>query len=273
MCGRFVQVISIEAIEKRFEIALPDGFEPENSYNIAPGDYAYVISSDAPHELQRYQFGMTPNWAKKPMYLFNARSEGDSNRENKKNYQGSMGIISKPSFRKPIRSQRCLVIANAFIEGPEKEKLNKPYAISHINDELFSLAGIWDSWVEPTTGEMHHSFAIITTVGNEITDRIGHHRSPVVLLKEDEKKWLNNQLPLPEVVKLLKPYPGKLQKAVPISVQIKNPKNKNNELLLPVGKTITVESEVKVTKDIKLQGMGSRKKKKDPPDWQRTLFD
>lgn len=43
--------------------------------------------------------------------------------------KGRMGISDKPSFRKPMRSKLCLVIADAFIEGSTKEKLNKPYVI------------------------------------------------------------------------------------------------------------------------------------------------
>jgi len=273
MCGRFVQVINIEVIEQQFAIKNGPSITPEDNYNVSPGDYAYVISSDHPDQLVRYQFGLTPNWAKKPMYLFNARSEGDHNKANDKSYSGEAGIINKPSFRKPIRSQRCLILANAYIEGPEKEKLNFPFAVSMKSNELFALAGIWDSWTNKTTGEIVHSFAIITTVANEITDRIGHLRSPVIIKKGDEKKWLNSNLPLSEVVELLQPYPGELQKAEPISVKIKNPKNKGKDLLIPVGETITSDSPpVKVTKDIKLQGMGTRKKRKDPPEWQRKLF-
>jgi len=44
----------------------------------------------------------------------------------------------KPEFRKPIRSQRCLVVARAFIEGLTNEGLNKPYLIYLKNDLLLS---------------------------------------------------------------------------------------------------------------------------------------
>lgn len=190
MCGRFVQVINIEAIEQQFAIKNGSSLQAEENYNVSPGDYAYVISSDRPDELVRYQFGLTPNWAKKPMYLFNARAEGDQNKDNDPSYSGETGIIHKPSFRKPIRSQRCLVLANAYIEGPEKEKLNFPFAISMKSNDLFALAGIWDTWTDRNTGEIVHSFAIITTVANEITERIGHLRSPVIIKKGDEKNGL-----------------------------------------------------------------------------------
>ena len=155
MCGRFVQVLTIETLKTGYGIEATQD-EITDSYNVAPGDYAYVISSNVPNKLQRYQFGLTPNWAKKPMYLFNARAEGDLNKENDPDFKGDMGIVDKPSFKKPIRSQRCIILANAFYEGPEKEKLNQPYLISNKNGELMSFAGIWDTWVHPDTKEETH---------------------------------------------------------------------------------------------------------------------
>ena len=262
MCGRFVQVINIKKVESTYGINIPEGDELFASYNVAPGDYAYVISTESPHALSRYRFGMTPSWAGKQMYLINARSEGDSNKENDPEFRGAKGIIRKPSFRKPIRSQRCIVIANAFIEGPEKEKLNKPYVIARKDKKYLSLAGIWDTWMDKKTGEEIHSFAIITTVANNLISKIGHPRSPVVIPPGDEKKWLDNSLPLVDVLHFLKPFPGELLEAFPVSVKIKNPRNKERDILVPVGDPITVgDDEFVVKKDLKLQGMGNRKKR------------
>jgi len=261
MCGRFVQVINIKKVENTYGLTLPEGTELEGSYNVAPGDYAYVISSSDPKTLIRYRFGMTPSWAKKPMYLINARAEGDSNKENDPGFRGSKGIIMKPAFRKPIRSQRCIVIANAFIEGPEKEKLNKPYVIARKDKQYLSIAGIWDTWRDKDTGEEINSFAIITTVANEITAKIGHPRSPVIIPPGAEKKWLNSNIPLVEVLKFLKPFPGTDFEAIPVSVKVKDPKNKDRSVLVPVGERFTVDDNFKVTKDLKLQGMGNRKKR------------
>ncbi|MBK7965533.1 MAG: hypothetical protein IPK10_09720 [Bacteroidetes bacterium] len=54
------------------------------------------------------------------MYLINARAEGDHNSDDDPNYRGAKGNHQQTFFRKPIRSQRCLVIADYFIEGPKK---------------------------------------------------------------------------------------------------------------------------------------------------------
>jgi putative SOS response-associated peptidase YedK len=273
MCGRFVQIIDIELFVKRFGVVKPDKITISSSFNVAPGDLAYVITNDKPNELQEMQFGLTPSWAKKQMYLINARAEGDFNPDNAMDYAGQMGIVNKPSYRTAIRSQRCLVLANAFYEGPAKEKLNKPYKFSRKDEEIFCFAGIWDTWADDKTGTIVNSFSIITTVANDATHAIGHHRSPVILDKKDEVKWLDTNLPMDKVVGLLKPFPGELLKTEPVSIQIKDPKNKSKELLIPIDPTSTTQYDVKIEKSVKLEGMGSGKRKSEtPPAVQGSLF-
>lgn len=257
MCGRYVVVSKIKAIEKRFRTSAldPNLFEP--SANISIGDFAPVISSDHPQSLQLFQFGLTPSWAKKKMYLFNARSEGDQNKEDDPNYRGAMGITQKPAFRSAIRSKRCLIIADAFIEGSKTDKLNKPYLL-YMRDKRrpFAFAGIWDSWTDRETGELSNSFAIITTVANSLLQKIGHHRSPVILSEENEKAWINPDLPLAEVSSLLKPYPAEEMNAYPISNTIKNPRIKHLDLLAPLGDRIFQEYDYEIYEELKLEGMG-----------------
>ena len=77
-------------------------------------------------------------------------------------YRGAMGILQKPMFRQSIRTRRCLVVADAFIEGPQREKLAKPYVVyARDGQRPFALAGIWDEWTDTGSGEIIRSFAII----------------------------------------------------------------------------------------------------------------
>lgn len=261
MCGRFVQVINIELFIKRFGVKEPTQITLKDNYNVSAGDIAYVITNEKPDELQEFKFGLTPHWAKKQMYLINARSEGDNNPDDDPSYKGEMGILKKPSFRTPIRSKRCLVIANGYFEGPRQERLNKPYFVSKKDLEIFTFAGIWDTWINNSTGEVVNSFSIITTVANTITQQIGHHRSPVILERKDEAKWLNDNIPLEEVLKLLKPYKGDEFSAVAVSVRIKDPKNKGRDLIIPVETDGNIEFDSVIKKDLRLEGMGRNKRK------------
>lgn len=258
MCGRYILVQKAEIIERVFNIVIPDHVDYKPSYNISPGKKGLIITNVNPHEVKLSTFGMTPHWAKKPMYLFNARAEGDQNKDNDPDYRGSMGIINKPSFRLPIRRQRCLVIADAFIEGTTKEKLDKPYLIYLRDRKPFAFAGIWDEWVNNETGEVFHGFSIITTVANSFHAKLPHHRSPVILEKEMEQKWLHSEH-LADISWMLKPYPSEKMNGYAISNKIKDPRSTGLELIKPVGNRLLPEEIIKGHSELKLQGMGRRK--------------
>lgn len=261
MCGRYVSVSAIHTIEKRFGVEAPQGTPHVPNTNVAPGEQALVVASDQPNALQHFTFGFTPSWAKKQLYLINARAEGDHNSANDPRYTGARGIIAKPMFRTSIRERRCLVIADAFIEGPEKEKLSNPHVVYLRNkDRPFAMAGIWDAWTNPATGDTVHSFAIITTVANAVLTAIGHHRSPVILPRSAERDWLNTDLPLSAVTELLNPYDADRMNAYPIAADIKNPRNKGFALLTPIGERLFQEGEDQLSQETRLQGMGSRRR-------------
>ena len=274
MCGRYVIVTKLQIIEKAFDVDISEVYERFiPSVNVSPGEDALVITNHHPKKAQLFTFGFTPKWAKKKMYVINARSEGDHNKENDPNYVGAKGILSKPMFRHAIRSQRCLVLADGFIEGPQKERLNKPYLIYNREKRRpLALAGIWDEWVDKSSGEITSSFAILTTTPNTLIQKIGHHRSPVVLEEENEKKWLDNDIPLHEITALLQPFDPEDFNAYPISKDIKSPRNKDPELLKPIGDPIVKEHDYVLYQELKLEGMGhttARKRRND----QLGLFD
>ena len=267
MCGRYVLIQTIDILEKRFNATFLDAAHFSPSYNISPGNYAPVITNEKPHEIQLYRFGLTPFWGKKSNLFINARAEGDHNSDNDPRFTGAKGIITKPAFRKPIRSQRCLIPADAFIEGPEKEKLNKPYLV-YLRNKVrpFAFAGIWDIWKNPESDELINSFAIITTVANDLIQKIQHHRSPVILSPEVERRWLSNTISLGEVTGMLNPYPGNLMNAYPIAATIKSPDAEGPELINPIGERLEKEFEYKAEQGIQHEGMGNKRRGHEPSD-------
>jgi len=261
MCGRYILIQKAEVLEKRFDVKVPDTLQLIASYNIGAGKYAPVITNDRPREIQLFRFGFTPYWMEKGRLFLNARTEGDHNSDNNPLYTGAKGIIAKPAFRRAIRTQRCLIPADAFIEGPEKEKLNRPYVV-YLRDQVrpFAFAGIWDQWENRSTGELIQSFAIITTVANALMQKIQHPRSPVILHQEDEKKWLSNAIPLAEVTRMLTPYPATLMNAYPIAPTIKNPGADDPGLIHPIGEPLISETTIQMKTTTQITGMGHNKR-------------
>ncbi|MCK9412119.1 MAG: SOS response-associated peptidase [Prolixibacteraceae bacterium] len=259
MCGRFVLIDKIETIEKTFnaKLAVHDLFSP--NYNVSIGQKSLVVTNEDPKQLQYFQFGFTPSWAKKQMYLFNARAEGDHNKENDPGYHGAKGIIEKPAFRSSIRAKRCLIIASAFIEGTTNEGLDKPFLV-HLNKRPFAFAGLWDSWTNPDNQEVIQSFSIITTTANELLQKIPHHRMPVILPDHAYHTWLNQNSSLSQITELLVQYPAERMNAYPISPDIKDPKNNKKELLSQLGEKLNPEIEIRSFKTLQEKGFGRRKR-------------
>ncbi|MBT3648120.1 MAG: hypothetical protein HN542_07765 [Flavobacteriales bacterium] len=130
----------------------------------------------------------------------------------------------------------------------------------------FAFAGLWDRWTDKETGEIIDSFAIITTTPNSLLQKIGHHRSPVILEQSEERLWLDEGIPLNDVTALLNPLPGEYMNAYPISTDIKNPRVHGLELLQPTGERVEKEYDYELYSEIQLEGMGAapaRKRKND----------
>jgi putative SOS response-associated peptidase YedK len=147
-------------------------------------------------------WGMTPSWSSKP--LFNARAEG---------------LDTKPSFRRLLPRQRCLIPASAFFEwagGTSGAKSAKTkYRIARRDGDLFAFAGLYSirpASSDPSDGELHEC-TIITTSPNRVLAPI-HNRMPVMLLPDDEERWLDPDLTEPEeILRFLVPYPDELLEA------------------------------------------------------------
>lgn len=265
MCGRYVVVTETSIIAKKFNVHVPPEVHIQPNFNVSAGDLAPVITCEHPDTLQNFTFGYTPHWSKKKTYVINARSEGDHNKQNKADYRGAKGIISKPFFRQSIRSKRCLVVADAFVEGTTKEKLEKPYLVHMLNKRRpFAFAGVYDQWVDENSGEILNTFAIITCPPNPLMEMIPHHRMPVILDEKDYATYLDQSAALQEITELLTPYDHKLMNAYPISKAIKNPRNKSADLITPQGDLLQEEFTIERKQKSVLQGMGmspSRRRK------------
>lgn len=206
--------IASKALEQRI-IHESINFKP--NYNLWIGMKALVITSKEPEYYQAMTFGLTPSWADKKMYLFNARAEGKLDQGN--------GIFQMPSFKNAIKNYRCIVPVDYFIEGSEKEKLNDPYLIRRKDREALILAGICEEWVDKNTGEIFKGYAIITTAASELMKSIKHHRSPLKLDDEEIDIWLDQNSDEQTINKILYPHSFEECEATAIDPIIKSKVN------------------------------------------------
>ena len=178
MCFYYQLSVQAQDLENRYQRSLAtENFEGEDFINGFRFPKLPVVKNDA---IELYQWGLIPHWAKDKnirKYTLNARIES---------------IDQKASFKYSLHKP-CLIPATAFYEwkhiGNNKKQA---YIIRSKYQPIFSIAGLYAEWVEPTSGEIVHTFTLITTRANPLMATIHNtrQRMPVVLRKEDEIKWL-----------------------------------------------------------------------------------
>jgi putative SOS response-associated peptidase YedK len=95
-------------------------------------------------------------------------------------------------FRDGYAQRRCIVPVDGFFEWRANEgaRAKQPYAIAMKDGSPFGLAGLWENWGNPSTGEWERTFAIITVPSNELVGQI-HDRMPAILQPGSYERWLS----------------------------------------------------------------------------------
>lgn len=216
MCGRYSLNKSKIELEERFQAEMLADFKPR--FNIAPTQLVPVITSDSPKGFSFFYWGITPDFGQnKPVAqkLINARAET---------------INEKISFKGSFQRRRCLIPADGFFEWKKLGKKTKiPYRFTLREEEIFSFAGIWEEY-ETVSGESQHTFLILTTTPNELVEEV-HDRMPVILRRDQEKKWLDKYSSEDELIKMLKPLPAELMQSYTVSPLVNSVMNDSPSIL------------------------------------------
>lgn len=221
MCGRSSLTKVEKEIEARFKATFYSDelarYNPLPNFNVAPTHMHPVIISDDTTHIHLYRWGLIPFWAKDVNIgskLINARAET---------------LKDKTAFRQSLASKRCIVPLDGFYEWKTNGKQKTPYRIIAKDQDIFSVAGLWDSW-QNTNGDTIHSFTIITIAPNTLMKEI-HDRMPAMLLKENESLWLDNDLNGKDALQLLLPYPSDQMEAYPVSDKVNSVKANDKSLI------------------------------------------
>lgn len=221
MCGRFTLTAPIDQIQMRFDIKQfmdEDLYSP--NYNVAPSQSVLAVINDGTNNRLGYlRWGLIPSWAKDPKIgykMINARAET---------------LAEKPSYRNAYKNRRCLIVGDSFYEWKRHaDKSKTPMRIKLKSDDLFAMAGLWETWKSPD-GDPVHSCTVITTKPNELVKNI-HDRMPVILKPEDESIWLDKSITDTDRLNdLLAPLPEDLMEAYEVSSLVNSPKNNSPNLI------------------------------------------
>ena len=233
MIENFIIVSSAEQARHRVQFKIGKHCVPIKSPSLVSGtDLVWVVSSKEPNTLQTMRFGFTSYRSDTLTDLLNIPTDTLRREEDDSDYDHLMVVFMKPNFCAPITSQRCVVLVDAFlVTTPE----NVQYLIYMQNKERpFALAGIYDHWKNPLTGEVTTGFAIITVGANPMLRHIGVDNMPVILAQKNVSKWLDVKTDRRQYLPMIHTFPDDVMNGYPVSGRIFSGQLTNN-LLQPTG--------------------------------------
>jgi putative SOS response-associated peptidase YedK len=218
MCFHLAATSAAKTLEARFNAMFPESnlFEPAEEFNAFAHPTLPVIVEGKPDQIELFNWGLVPGWVKDNAMAdkmkkatLNARIET---------------AFDKPSFKEPMRFQRCIIPANAFYEWKHEQVRVESRSTKTITDktkykittdqEVFAFAGLWDSWQE------WKGFSILTMPANPLMARIHNtaKRMPFILTPENEQKWLDpERVKLYDIQELIVPFPEEMMRAEPVT--------------------------------------------------------
>ncbi|APW38428.1 DUF159 family protein [Rhodoferax koreense] len=126
---------------------------PPTQFPRSPGPFIRRARDDAGYsrELVVGQWALIPWFAKTaklPYSTNNARSED---------------MEKTASYKQPwARGQRCIIPALDFDEPNWESGKNEWWRFRRADGDPWSLAGLWNTWTDKATGEVHESYTMLT---------------------------------------------------------------------------------------------------------------
>lgn len=153
-------------------------------------------------EVLNGSFGLIPSWSKDNKkivrHTYNARSET---------------VAEKPSFRNAWRrAQHCIIPAAAIYEPDWRTDKAIPTRITRADREPMGIAGLWERWQDPSSGEVLHSYTMLTLNADDHEFMRNYHRPGdekrmvVILPRGLYKDWLD--APTAGSMEFMRQYPA-----------------------------------------------------------------
>jgi putative SOS response-associated peptidase YedK len=222
MCGRVIQSSG------PLRLAIVEGLDVNDSrlgnvprrYNAAPSQELLVIRQNrktGKRSLDLLKWGLIPHRCSDPRggrRPINAKAES---------------VSRLPTFRDAYAVRRCIVPVDGFFEWRAIRGAGRkqPFAVAMKDGSPFGLAGLWENWLNPNTGEWERTFAVITVPSNELVGQI-HNRMPAILKPGSYERWLGLE---PDPHDLLITYPPEPMTMWPISTRVNKPENDDPSIL------------------------------------------
>ena len=200
MCFHKSLAVAAPELEARYEATMPTSahFGPVYHANAYQFPTWPIITRQEPGQFQMMHWGLIPRWTKSSDDAVEIRTRTINAR--------SETIYDKPSFRSAAQGgKRCLIPVTGFYEWHTLGSKKFPFYITMTDQKITSIAGLWDEWPDPETGELSRTYTLLTTDANPLLAAIHNSkkRMPCVLTPDAEHAWLHDNLSESDALALL----------------------------------------------------------------------
>lgn len=170
MCTRYIAPDTRE-IESFWEIGARsrrDPFKPAiNMFPLATGPFIRSASENDERELVLGQWGMIPPDSDTPTPMSTPRGPGEKPKRLSTVNARTESLNSRPTFSGAWRGgQRCIVPASSFDEPNWESGKNVWWQFRRADGAPWGVAGLWNRWIDPATGEWVDNYTMLTMNAN-----------------------------------------------------------------------------------------------------------
>jgi putative SOS response-associated peptidase YedK len=224
MCSRVTNHQELDVNARDFDADIEPGAVWTPSYNIAPTQQMPVLGArEGRRVLRTLRWGLVPSWvrdaegaAEIAPRCINARSET---------------VDVKPAFKAAFVKRRCAVLVSGWYEWKHEGTAKIPHWFHGARGELLALAGLWERWKNPATGEELRTVTVLTTEPNAKASSI-HDRMPVVLGGDALVRWLAPDTEVTSLRYLLRPCADETLDVYVVDRKVGSPRNNDQGLIV-----------------------------------------
>lgn len=201
MCAQIFLKVKTQRISQRFGIPISENHELELYEKIVHGylkteTSPVIVFSEGKLQVKEMYFSLCPPWSKEfpcAWSTYNARMQRDRIDAKSKKIT-SEPIYSIPTWKIPFtKGQTCLVPISGAIESSYfGTHAGNIVRFSDQKEDVFYALGIWSEWVDPKTGEVKETYALLTDDPYEFFFKTGHDRSIIVIDESQIEPWLTD---------------------------------------------------------------------------------
>jgi putative SOS response-associated peptidase YedK len=195
----------------------------QRAFNLAPTDPVPAVlpgPEAQSREIALLGWGLVPPWAEPATAAqrINARIET---------------VLDKPSYRRAVRSRRCLLPADGWYEWVRRPSgARQPYFLRPADGSMLTFAGLYER-AHPGNGDLVRTCTILTGPAPEPLAWL-HERAPLVVPPELWSDWLDPEADVERLLAALQ-VAGPVPMAVhPVSTAVNDVRNVGPELIEPI---------------------------------------